>query len=57
VQISSVGRTLSEAAQSSGLREERLAQIRAAIADGTYETPEKLEQALARLLQENGLEL
>ena len=42
-------------AQTKGLpeiREDRVAQIRAQIAAGTYETPEKLDIALSRLLDE-----
>jgi negative regulator of flagellin synthesis FlgM len=34
------------------IREDRVAQIRAEIARGTYETPEKLDVALSRLLDE-----
>lgn len=34
------------------IRAERVAQIRAAIAAGTYETPDKLEIAINRLLDE-----
>ncbi len=36
------------------IRAERVAAIRRAIADGTYETPEKLDIALNRLLDEMG---
>ena len=42
-------------AQAKGLpeiREDRVAQIRAQIEAGTYETPEKLDMALSRLLDE-----
>ena len=34
------------------IREDRVAQVRAEIARGTYETPEKLDVALSRLLDE-----
>jgi negative regulator of flagellin synthesis FlgM len=34
------------------IREDRVAAIRAQIASGTYETPEKLDVALSRLLDE-----
>jgi negative regulator of flagellin synthesis FlgM len=34
------------------IREDRVAAIRAQIASGTYETPEKLDIALSRLLDE-----
>jgi negative regulator of flagellin synthesis FlgM len=36
------------------IREDRVAAIRAQIASGTYETPEKLDIALSRLLDEIG---
>jgi negative regulator of flagellin synthesis FlgM len=36
------------------IRHERVAEIRQQIAAGTYETPEKLEVALDRLLDELG---
>ena len=51
VEISPAGRMLEEAAQSSELRAERLAQIKAAIEDGSYETAEKLEAAISRMIQ------
>lgn len=35
----------------SAFRTQRLAQIQQQIADGTYETPEKLERAVDRLLE------
>jgi negative regulator of flagellin synthesis FlgM len=52
VEISSAGRMLEKASQSSPVRAERIAQIKAAIDAGTYETPEKLEAALEKLLDE-----
>jgi negative regulator of flagellin synthesis FlgM len=52
VEISSAGRMLEKASQSSAVRAERMAQIKAAIDAGTYETPEKLEAALEKLLDE-----
>jgi negative regulator of flagellin synthesis FlgM len=36
------------------IRQDRVATIRAAIADGTYETQDKLSTALSRLLDEIG---
>lgn len=36
------------------IREDRVAQIKAQIASGAYETPEKLDIALSRLLDEIG---
>lgn len=57
LEISSAGKMLDNLSRTGDLREERLAQIKAAIADGSYETPEKLELALDRLLQQHGLDL
>lgn len=54
VEISSVGRMLDDASRTAGVREQRLAEIKAAIDNGTYETPEKLEIALDRMLQQLG---
>ncbi|WP_197994998.1 flagellar biosynthesis anti-sigma factor FlgM [Gimesia panareensis] len=52
LEISSAGRMLDEMTNNSDMRAERLAQIKAAIDDGTYETDEKLEAALGRLLDQ-----
>tara|TARA_R110002095_G_scaffold133223_7_gene115647 strand:- start:2956 stop:3402 length:447 start_codon:yes stop_codon:yes gene_type:complete len=49
LEISSAGRMLDEMTNNSEMRAERLAQIKAAIDDGTYETDEKLNAALSRL--------
>lgn len=54
VQISEAGKILEHLNQSSELRGERLAQIKAAIDADTYETSDKLEAALQRLLDEVG---
>jgi negative regulator of flagellin synthesis FlgM len=56
VEISSVGKILDDLTQSSEVRAERLAQIKAAIEAGTYETPEKLEAAVEKLLDEIDLD-
>jgi anti-sigma28 factor (negative regulator of flagellin synthesis) len=50
VQISSAARALGQIDPGSQIHEARLAEIRAAIAEGTYETPEKLAAAVERLL-------
>ena len=55
VDISSAGKLLDNLSRTSNLREERLTQIKAAIADGTYDTPEKLDLALGRLLDQHGM--
>ena len=52
VEISSVGKLLDDASRTPGIREQRLAQIKSAIEAGTYETPEKLELALNRMLED-----
>lgn len=52
VEISLVARMFDELSQSSQVRTERLAQIKAQIEAGTYDTPEKLEMALQRMLAE-----
>ena len=50
VEISTAGRMLDNATRTSEFRTERLAQIKAAIDAGTYDTPEKFEAALSRML-------
>lgn len=52
--ISSTGRVMESMTQSSEMRAARLAQIKADIEAGTYETPDKLEAALDRMFQEIG---
>jgi anti-sigma28 factor (negative regulator of flagellin synthesis) len=43
---------LDDASRLPGVREQRLAQIRAEIEAGTYITPERLEAAVERMLRE-----
>jgi flagellar biosynthesis anti-sigma factor FlgM len=50
VEISSVGKMLENLNQSPEIRAERLAQIKAEIADGTYDTDAKMSVALDRLM-------
>jgi len=52
VEISAMGRLLDDASRMPGVREQRLAQIRAEIEAGTYDTPERLEAAVDRMLRE-----
>lgn len=52
VAISAAGMMLEKLHESPELRAARLAEIKAAIEAGTYETPEKLEAALSRMLDE-----
>ena len=51
VEISSAGQMLDKLSKSPEVRAERLAQIKAAIDAGQYDTDEKLEAALMNLLQ------
>lgn len=52
--ISSEADFVSQARDLPEIREERVAQIRAQIQSGTYETAEKLDLAVSRLLDEIG---
>jgi negative regulator of flagellin synthesis FlgM len=51
--ISEAARLAAET-QSQGIRQDRVDAIRAQIAEGTYETPEKLSLAVDRLLDQIG---
>jgi negative regulator of flagellin synthesis FlgM len=51
VEISSAGQLLDKLSKSPEVRAERLAQIKASIASGAYDSEEKLEAALMNLLQ------
>jgi len=52
VEISTAGRMMDRLQESSEMRSERLAQIKTAIDAGKYDTPEKLEAALSKMLDE-----
>ncbi len=52
VDISPLGRMLDGIGQLPEIRHERVEEIRAQLASGVYETPEKLEVALDRMLDE-----
>jgi negative regulator of flagellin synthesis FlgM len=52
VDISETGRLLEMAAQLPDIRSDRVAQLRAQIAQGSYDTAEKLDMAVERLLDE-----
>ncbi|VAX38416.1 hypothetical protein MNBD_PLANCTO02-1461 [hydrothermal vent metagenome] len=52
LQISSAAEMIQQLGETSSLHNERLAQIKAAIKEGTYETPEKMEAALSKILNE-----
>uniref|UniRef100_A0A7C2K153 Flagellar biosynthesis anti-sigma factor FlgM n=1 Tax=Schlesneria paludicola TaxID=360056 RepID=A0A7C2K153_9PLAN len=49
LQLSSAGKLLDQLSQNADVRQERLARIKEAIANGTYDTDEKLEAALSRM--------
>lgn len=55
--ISATGKMLDQLSHSSDVRQERLARIKEAIDNGTYDTDEKLEAALLKLFQAHGIEL
>jgi flagellar biosynthesis anti-sigma factor FlgM len=52
VSISSAADFVSQARELPDVRADRVASIRAAITDGTYETPDKLDAALSAMLDE-----
>ena len=52
LEISSTGKMLEHLNQSPEVRAERLAQIKAAIESGKYETPEKLDISLKKMISE-----
>jgi negative regulator of flagellin synthesis FlgM len=54
VQISDAARLLDKVSDLPAIRQDRVNQIRQQIADGTYETPEKMQIAVERLLGEIG---
>ena len=54
LQLSDAGQLASRLADIPAIRADKVAAARAAIADGTYETANKLDTALSRLLDEIG---
>jgi negative regulator of flagellin synthesis FlgM len=52
IDISEAGQIAGRLAEIPDVRQERVDEIRAALADGTYETDAKLEAAVERLLDE-----
>lgn len=52
VEISEMGKRLDDLSGHSEIRKERVDEVRRAIEAGTYETPEKLDLAIERLLDE-----
>ena len=54
LQISDAARLTEQAGRVPEIRHQRVLEIRRQIAEGTYETPDKLDVALERLLDEIG---
>lgn len=54
LQISDAARLVDEVGSMADIRQDRVASIRAQIAEGTYDTPERLDLAVERLLDEIG---
>jgi negative regulator of flagellin synthesis FlgM len=54
LQLSDAGQLVDKVRDLPEIRQDRVDQIRAQIADGTYESEEKLEIAVGRLLDEIG---
>jgi negative regulator of flagellin synthesis FlgM len=54
LQISDAGRLVEQVNDLPDIRQDRVSEIRAQLASGTYETDEKLDIALGRLLDEIG---
>lgn len=52
VEISEMGKLLDNLSGGAEIRRERVEEVRRALEAGTYETPEKLESAVERLLDE-----
>ncbi len=56
LQISSAAKKLDQLSNNSDIRQERLAQIKAAIENGTYDTDEKLDAALGKMFDAMGVD-
>lgn len=56
LEISAAGKMLDQLSQSSDVRQERIARIKAAIEAGEYDTDAKLEAALSKMFDALGIE-
>ena len=56
VEISAAGKMLDQLSQTPDIRQARIAQIKAEIENGTYDTDAKLEAALSKMFDSLGLE-
>ena len=54
LEISSVGKMMDRMSETPDVRAERLAQIKEAIENGSYDTDEKLEAALSKIVRFTG---
>ncbi len=52
VEISSLARVLSQEDQAQGVRWELVEKVKAQISSGTYDSPDKIDQALERLFKD-----
>lgn len=57
LQLSAAGQSLDRVGESPEMRAERIAQIKAAIDEGSYDTDEKLDIALSRMFDAHGFDL
>ncbi len=57
LELSAAGQSLDRVGESAEMRAERVAQIKAAIDDGAYDTDEKLDVALSRMFDSLGVDL
>jgi flagellar biosynthesis anti-sigma factor FlgM len=56
LEISAAGKMLDQLSQTPDIRQERIARIKAAIENGTYDTDAKLEAALSKMFDSLGIE-
>ena len=57
LELSAAGKMLDHISQTPDIRQERLAAIKAAIENGTYDTDARLEAALSRMFDTLGIEI
>lgn len=56
LEISAAGKMLDQLSQNPDIRQERIARIKAAIENGTYDTDAKLEAALSKMFDSLGID-
>jgi negative regulator of flagellin synthesis FlgM len=57
LELSQAGKMLDQLSQDPDVRQERITRIKEAIANGTYDTDEKLQAALLKLFDAHGIEI